>query len=72
VVDLWFRDERGITVVDFKSDRVAPGGETAKAEEYRPQLTAYAKALRAILGEERLRTVLWFFKTGTAVELESF
>jgi len=72
VVDLWFRDERGITVVDFKSDRVAPGGETAKAEEYRPQLTAYAKALRAILGEERLRTVLWFFRTGTAVELERF
>ncbi len=69
VVDLWFEDDRGITVVDFKSDAVEPGHEREKAEEYRPQLMAYGKALRAILGTEKLKTVLWFFKTETAVEL---
>lgn len=69
VVDLWFEDEDGITVVDFKSDYIQHGEEQAKAEEYRPQLKAYAKALRAVLGTEKLHTVLWFFKTATAVEL---
>ena len=69
VVDLWFEDEQGVTVVDFKSDRIAPGTEAEKAEEYRPQLTAYSKALQTILGVERVRTVLWFFKTAVAVEL---
>jgi len=69
VVDLWFEDEDGVTVVDFKSDRIAPGQEREKAEEYRPQLTAYSDALRTILGREQVKTVLWFFKTAAAVEL---
>lgn len=69
VVDLWFEDADGITVVDFKSDHIRPGQERDKAEEYRPQLSAYSKALKRILGAEEIHTVLWFFKTASAVEL---
>jgi len=70
VIDLWFEDGDGITVVDFKSDRVSPGGEQARAEEHRPQLEAYSRALSAILRRPVERRVLWFFATDTAVELE--
>ena len=70
VIDAWFEGEDGgITVVDFKSDRVRPGGERKQAEEYRPQLEAYSMALSAILGKPVNRQVLWFFATDTAVEL---
>ena len=69
VVDCWFEDEEGVTVVDFKSDRVSPGEENARGEEYRPQLEAYARALSAILDKPVHRKVLWFFATDTAVEL---
>ena len=69
VVDAWFEDEEGVTVLDFKSDRIQPGEEPLRAEQYRPQLTAYGKALKRILGKEKLTMVLWFFKTGRAVEL---
>ena len=69
VVDAWFDGGGGVTVVDFKSDRVRPGGEGAKAEEYRPQLEAYSRALSAILGRPVRRRVLWFFATDTPVEL---
>ena len=69
VIDLWFEDEDGVTVVDFKSDRIQPGEEQERAEYYRPQLEAYSKALKTILGVEKLKTVLWFFKTARAVEL---
>ncbi len=69
VIDAWFEDGDTVTVVDFKSDRVAPGGERARAEEYRPQLAAYSQALSAILGKPVNRQVLWFFATNTAVEL---
>ncbi len=69
VIDAWFDDGTGVTVVDFKSDRIAPGGEGARAEEYRPQLEAYGKALSAILGRPVRRTVLWFFATDTAWDL---
>ena len=70
VIDAWFEGEDGtVTVVDFKSDRVRPGGEQARAEEYRPQLSAYSLALSAILGKPVSRQVLWFFATDTAIEL---
>ena len=69
VIDAWFQEGDRITVVDFKRDRVAPGGELARAEEYRPQLDAYSLALSAILGRPVNRRVLWFFATDTAVEL---
>ena len=45
------------------------GGERARAEEYRPQLEAYSRALSAILNRPVRRMVLWFFTTGTAAEL---
>ena len=70
VIDAWFEGEDGsLTVVDFKSDRVVPGGERARAEEYRLQLAAYSQALSAILGRPVNHQVLWFFATDTAIEL---
>lgn len=69
VIDAWFDDGVGVTVVDFKSDRIAPGGEPARADAYRPQLEAYGKALSSILGRPVRRTVLWFFATDTAFDL---
>ena len=69
VIDAWFELGDTITVVDFKSDRVAPGGEQARAAEYRPQLNAYSLALSAILGRPVNRQVLWFFATDTMIEL---
>ena len=69
VIDAWFEEGDRVTVVDFKSDRIAPGGEPARAEEYRPQLNAYSLALSAILGRPVNRQILWFFATDTAVEL---
>ena len=69
VVDAWFEEEDGITVIDFKSDRVSPGGERAGAEVHREQLEAYSRALEAILERPVRRRILWFFATDTAVEL---
>ena len=71
VIDAWFETGDRLTVVDFKSDRVVPGQERARAEEYRPQLAAYSQALSAILGRPVNRQVLWFFATDTAVELDN-
>ena len=58
VVDCWFEDERGITIVDFKTDRVP------KPEQYRPQVEAYARALEELLGKRVARKALYFFATG--------
>ena len=69
VVDCWFVDERGITVLDFKSDRILPGQEEERAQSYAPQLSAYSRALERITGRPVCRKMLWFFATSTPVEL---
>ena len=58
VVDCWFEDENGITVVDFKTDR------TPRPEEYRPQVEAYSRALEELLERPVARKALYFFSTG--------
>lgn len=69
VVDCFFETEEGLTVVDFKTDRVTAETAAAKAEEYRPQLTAYARALEEITGKRVARRTLWFFAADLSVEL---
>ncbi len=69
VIDCCFRTESGYTVIDFKTDRIRPGGETQRAEEYRTQLNVYTAALEEITGVPVTRRVLWFFRTGVGVEL---
>ena len=69
VVDVWFDDGEGITILDFKSDRVRPGDEAERAEHYRPQLEAYGHALSVMTGRPVKRKVLWFFMTDTPAVL---
>ena len=68
VVDCALLEPAGITVIDFKTDRVTPGHEPERAAQYRGQLAVYARALERIYGRPVRSRVLWFFATGTAVE----
>ena len=69
VVDCYYETLEGITVVDFKTDRVTPHSVTDRAEHYRPQLEAYSKALEEITGKPVVRRVLWFFALNQGVDL---
>ncbi len=71
VCDLFFEEDGGITVVDFKSDRVSAGGAAERAAAYAPQLDAYARALERIFGKPVLRRVIWFFALGREIEVPS-
>ena len=69
-VDCCFETEQGITVVDFKTDRVFREEDLARrAEEYRPQLEAYSRALAQVLEKPVVRRVLYFLAPGREVEL---
>ena len=69
VVDCYYETLEGITVVDFKTDRVTKRTVMERAEHYRPQLEAYSQALEEITGKRVIRRVLWFFALNQAVEL---
>ncbi|MGM9661571.1 MAG: helicase-exonuclease AddAB subunit AddA [Oscillospiraceae bacterium] len=70
VVDCWFEKPDGtVAVVDFKTDRVYGAALTARAEEYRPQVETYCRALERILEKEVSEKLLYFFSEGMSVSL---
>jgi len=70
VIDAWFAEPDGLTIVDFKSDRVSASGAADRAESYRGQLAAYAFALETLTGQPVRRQILWFLRPGVPVYLE--
>jgi ATP-dependent helicase/nuclease subunit A len=69
VVDCWFENEDGITVIDFKTDRVTETTVSDRAAHYTPQLAAYSRALSQVLCKPVNRRCLWFFQIGQSVEV---
>ncbi len=62
VVDCAIIDDDGITVLDFKTDRVTEETLLQTADSYRMQVTAYAQALSKIFGKEVVSAQLYFFR----------
>jgi len=62
VVDCALLEEDGITVIDFKTDRVTEQTVSQAVERYRPQVEAYAHALSRIFEKKVPRKLLYFFR----------
>ena len=56
--------------MDFKTDRVLTDAEVRRrAEQYRPQLEAYSRALERVLERPVVRRELYFLRAGTSIAL---
>ena len=70
VVDCWFETEAGITIVDFKTDRVSSQQAMEdRSQHYQGQMAAYAYALAAVTGKPVTRRILWFLSLGQGISL---
>ena len=69
VVDCALLEDSGITVLDFKTDRVTEATVSQRAQDYRPQLEAYAEALSRIYEMPVKKKLLYFFALGRFLEL---
>ena len=70
VVDCCFETAEGLTVVDFKTDRVFRQEDVVRrAETYRSQLEAYSRALSKVLERPVVRRVLYFLEASKTAEL---
>lgn len=69
VVDCALIEPDGITVIDFKTDRVTQDTLQLAAERYRPQITAYANALERIYKMPVKAAQLYFFSMKTFVTI---
>lgn len=69
VMDLYFREPEGWVLLDYKTDRrVRP--DSGQLEAYRQQLGLYREALETMTGVPVIRTCLYLFSAGVAVDLE--
>ena len=66
VVDCAVIDEKGIRVIDFKSDRVTQDTLAEKTAEYKGQVDAYAQALTQIFSLPVTEKWLYFFNLNQA------
>lgn len=69
VVDCALIEDDGITIVDFKTDRVTEGTLVAKTEHYRPQVMTYADAMGRIYGKPVKEALLYFLSMDRFVKV---
>lgn len=69
VTDCAILEPDGLTILDFKSDRVKYGEEWERAEYYRGQLDAYSAALSKIFFVPVKERYLYFFATDAAIQI---
>ena len=62
VVDCALLEDDGITIVDFKTDKVTETTLPDRAAHYMPQVLAYADALSRIYQKPIKQTLLYFFR----------
>lgn len=67
VIDLWFEDSAGITLIDYKTGHAGP----ELMAEYRLQLQIYSLALRTIAGSAPVRAFLFLLQSGAEAEVET-
>ena len=70
VIDCFFETEAGLTVIDFKTDRISFGEDLRnKTAAYRIQMETYSKSLEKIFEKPVIRRILYFLEPSKAVEL---
>lgn len=70
VIDCLIDDEHGLTIVDYKTDRVASAAELdARVDGYRTQVQLYARAAAAIAGRAVRAASLVFLNARRVVDL---
>lgn len=69
VVDCCFTGAAGLTVIDFKTDRLRRSELEEHSQRYRGQLDSYTWAVERIFGRKVVRRVLWYFHLGMGYEL---
>lgn len=69
VVDCCIREGDGLTVIDYKTDRVSGPALEARAQHYAGQVRTYAMAMERVLGRPVRECILYFLRENRAVSV---
>ena len=67
-LEIYMENDR-IILVDYKTDRIEEGSLEEHVDRYRPQIKAYAIALREMIGKAVSQAFLCFLDVGQSVEV---
>ena len=70
VIDCLLETEQGLTVIDFKTDRVSRNFAAQRAEKYRAQLSAYKRAAATVFAKPVTGCALYFLSSRQTIWLE--
>ena len=68
IIDMYFENEEGIVLVDYKTDRVKDVEEIKK--RYEVQLKYYKKAIEKMLGIKVKNTYIYLVTYNKVIEME--
>ena len=71
VMDVVFKEEDSLAVLDFKTDLVKKDNLNSKAEHYKPQAKVYSDAIRTIFGKPPKEVILLFLHLMEPVTIET-
>lgn len=69
IIDAYFLEDNEIVLVDYKTDKVSPGGEQHLIDLYHTQLEDYAAALERMLQKKVKETYIYSFTLGKMIRL---
>lgn len=69
VIDCLFEDEKGVVLLDYKTDRIYMKDWERAAERHRFQLELYADAIESVLGRRVDESYVFFFDGSQSVKL---
>ena len=65
VIDCYFKDNDGYTIIDFKSDKLTTDNKPAKISSYKKQLEFYCLALRTMYKDTQINACIYFLDDNT-------
>ena len=65
IIDVYFEEGDGLTVLDYKTDKVKTAGELK--EKYHAQLDYYAEALEKLTGKPVKEKIIYSFSLGEEI-----
>ena len=67
IIDVYFQEEDGLVVLDYKTDRINRAEELT--ERYHAQLDYYGRALEQLTGKKVKEKVIYSFTLGETITL---
>ena len=64
IIDMMLVEQDGLTILDFKTDRIEPGGEEEAVQKHKLQVEIYARAAEKIFGRPVKEKLVFFLRTG--------